>query len=160
MVVYGIAPQAIESVPGESTSTFAVANSAFKSLSLPQPDGNYFLRNDRILGMLLIDPDERFLAVSDVVEAEHRRDLEMQQNIEALIQKSCNDESEINTELRRYQNVLGNESSNSLLKAQVDDFSLGKYFDATETPLKHKSTEKEFSFELPERFSRASAYKS
>lgn len=160
VVVYGMAPRAIESVPGESTSTFCVANSTLKSLSLPQPDGNYFLRKDRILGMLLVDPDVRFSAVSDVIEVEHRRDVEMQHQIEALLQKSITDESEINTKLRKYQNVVENKSSESLLKAQVDDFSIGQYFDATETPLNHKSTEKEFSFELPERFSRASAYRS
>lgn len=160
VVVYGMVPKAIESVNGKSTAMFVAPNSTIKSLSLPQPDGNYFLRADRILGMLLIDSDERFTTIADVIDTEARRDVEIKQTIEALLQDSSSDESELENSLRKNHHIFGNESSESLLKVHVDDFSWGGFFNAVETPMRHTSAEDEFRFELPERFSRASAYNS
>ena len=34
-----------------------MSKATFSALSLPHPDGNFFLRPDRILGMFVFDPD-------------------------------------------------------------------------------------------------------
>jgi hypothetical protein len=55
VIVYGISPWILEQAPGGRVNAKMVSRSHFASLSLPDMDGNFFLRPDRILGMFLID---------------------------------------------------------------------------------------------------------
>jgi hypothetical protein len=54
--VYGADPAVLSPAPGGRDNAVVVSKATFNSLSLPQADGNYFLRPDRILAAFLFDP--------------------------------------------------------------------------------------------------------
>ena len=55
-LVYGTEPRILQQAPGGRENAKMVGKQIFGNFSLPQSDGNYFLRPDRILGAFLLDP--------------------------------------------------------------------------------------------------------
>jgi hypothetical protein len=55
-LVYGAEPLVLTQAPGGRDNAKMVSKALFQDLALPAPDGNYFLRPDRILGAFLLDP--------------------------------------------------------------------------------------------------------
>jgi hypothetical protein len=54
-LVYGADPMMLSFTPGGRDNAVMVTKATFHALSLPDMDGNYFLRPDRILGAFLFD---------------------------------------------------------------------------------------------------------
>jgi hypothetical protein len=54
-LVYGAEPRVLSLAPGGRDNAVMVTKATFHALSLPDKDGNYFLRPDRILGAFLFD---------------------------------------------------------------------------------------------------------
>jgi hypothetical protein len=60
-LVYGAHPSILQQAPGGRENAKMVGKQFFETFSLPQSDGNYFLRPDRILGAFLLDPAQAIL---------------------------------------------------------------------------------------------------
>lgn len=56
MFVYGTEATALSQAPGGRDNAFMISKPTFELLSLPDTNGNYFLRPDRILGIFHLDP--------------------------------------------------------------------------------------------------------
>ena len=54
--MYGAEPGSLAQAPGGRDNARVVSRATFAALSLPDADGNYFLRPDRILGMFVLNP--------------------------------------------------------------------------------------------------------
>jgi len=54
--VYGIEPDVLTQAPGGRDNAKMISKASIECFSLPHPDGNYFLRPDRIMAAFLIDP--------------------------------------------------------------------------------------------------------
>ena len=55
MFVYGVDPKVVEQAPGGRENAKMVSKGLFEALSLPEADGNYFLRPDCIKAAILLD---------------------------------------------------------------------------------------------------------
>lgn len=75
--VYGAEPHALTQAPGGRDNAFMISKTTFELLSLPDTNGNYFLRPDRILGVFLIDPVQQLSGAheaNDELESERAAD--------------------------------------------------------------------------------------
>ena len=78
-LVYGTEPRILQQAPGGRENAKMVGKQIFANFSLPQSDGNYFLRPDRILGAFLLDPADPIVggdeaASKEAMAAEKARD--------------------------------------------------------------------------------------
>jgi hypothetical protein len=55
-IVYGCEPRVLAQAPGGRHNAKFVCKASFEALAPPGDDGEYFLRPDRIFGLLLLDP--------------------------------------------------------------------------------------------------------
>jgi len=60
VIVYGCEPNVLVQAPGGRKNAKMIPKSFFTDISLPQIDGNYFLRSDRILGIFIMNNNIRF----------------------------------------------------------------------------------------------------
>ena len=73
--VYGADPSVLTIAPGGRDNARMVSKATFMALALPDADGNYFLRPDRIMGMFLLDTVPPGLAAAELeLEGERRND--------------------------------------------------------------------------------------
>ena len=73
--VYGADPSVLTIAPGGRDNARMVSKATFMALALPDADGNYFLRPDRIMGMFLLDKVPPGLAAAELeLEGERRND--------------------------------------------------------------------------------------
>ena len=78
-LVYGTEPRILQQAPGGRENAKMVGKQIFGNFSLPQSDGNYFLRPDRVLGAFLLDPANPIVggdetASKEAMAAEKARD--------------------------------------------------------------------------------------
>ena len=69
-LVYGAEPRILQQAPGGRENAKMIGKQIFGNFSLPQSDGNYFLRPDRILGAFLLDPANPIVGGGDEASKE------------------------------------------------------------------------------------------
>ena len=75
VIVYGADTSVLTLAPGGRDNARMVSKGTFEALTLPNVDGNYFLRPDRIMGMFLLDKVPPGLAAAELkLEGERRND--------------------------------------------------------------------------------------
>ena len=69
-LVYGTEPRILQQAPGGRENAKMVGKQIFGNFSLPQSDGNFFLRPDRILGAFLLGPANPIVGGDDAIGRE------------------------------------------------------------------------------------------
>jgi hypothetical protein len=93
LVVYGCEADFLTQAPGGRDNAKMVPKSYFTSLMLPQANGDYFLRSDRILAVFIISNDDvsRIMAMhhrDDEVEAEVQKELQTREDLDDVFHLS------------------------------------------------------------------------
>jgi hypothetical protein len=115
IIVYGCEPKVFEQTPGGRANAKMVSKSTFTSFSLPHPDGNYFLRPDRILGAFRVYPKVPLL-INDTTISD--LELEMKLDIDSVVLLRVTQEiqqsnlTRIGSEITVYRPTQGPSSSN------------------------------------------------
>ena len=103
-IIYGTEPWALSPAPGGRDNARMMSKATFDSLSLPTPDGNFFLRPDRILAMILLDPAsppaDYFMAM-DGLDEECARDQATTDALRGVSQRMDSNEAEVRAALRK-----------------------------------------------------------
>jgi hypothetical protein len=76
LIVYGAHPQTLSPAPGGRNNAVMVRKSDFELLSRPTPEGNYFLRPDRILAVFQFDSSRRLKGLNEEVKLQFEKEEE------------------------------------------------------------------------------------
>mmetsp|Transcript_42601 Transcript_42601/g.54775 ORF Transcript_42601/g.54775 Transcript_42601/m.54775 type:complete len:249 (+) Transcript_42601:736-1482(+) len=76
LIVYGCESDVLVQAPGGRDNAKMIPKSYFTSLMLPQANGNYFLRPDRILAVFIMDNRDEINTCKETTSSKREQDLE------------------------------------------------------------------------------------
>ena len=121
--VYGAEPMALTQAPGGRDNAKMVSKATFESLSMPDGDGNYFLRPDRILGCFLLDPSDppaNYAASKEALREESRMDTSTREKLAGAQLDAALEERQVQLLLQNTGNL---KEGPRLDVAQADEIS-------------------------------------